>query len=95
MIYIKKHDNLKDRIVGKIDGDKLESDDQMLIRIVEEVWGLPQIKKEGNKKLPGTKLDLLKARLYNPYFLSENENPEFELYKYETDLKKLKEAYSG
>ena len=92
-IYIKKRELHTDRIVGKVTGNKFESDDELLNRIVEEVWDWDIKKKIDNMKINGDILNTLKMKLYHPYYVSLNENPEFELYKYEKDFKKLKENY--
>ena len=94
-IYIKKRDNYTDRIVGKITGNKLESDDELLNRIIEEIWDWNIKKKVENMKINGDILNTLKVKLVHPYYVSLKENPEFELYKYEKDFKKLKETYNG
>lgn len=87
MIYIKKHERFKDRIVGKLEGEVLEYDEETVGRIIEETWNLISYKKEEGRAERGTKIDLLNDRLCSPYYISENEKPEFEIYKYKKELK--------
>lgn len=83
MIYILKHDQIDNHIVGRLDENIFEFDDEILGRILEEVWDQDIRIREGNKKIKTEeRREKIKARLYNPYFLSEDESPEFEIYRY-------------
>ena len=88
MTYILKRSNIENKIVGRLNENTLEYDDEILGRIVEEVWGQDINRSEGNKKFKiKEKKEIIKSRLYSPYFVSENEFPEFEIYKFKKELK--------
>lgn len=87
MLYIKIHDKFKDRIVGRIDNNVLEYDEEMMGRILEEIWDIKPYKRCDGKIKEGKKIDVLKDKLYNPYFVSEDESPEFEIYKFKKELR--------
>jgi hypothetical protein len=85
MIHILKRIGIDTRIVAKIENNVLEYDDELIVRIIEE---LPSTKlKRHNLKVETNDLiEKLKNRLYSPYSISEREKPEFEIYRYKREI---------
>ena len=86
MFHIIKQEGLDKKIVARLTAI-FEYDEEILGRIFEELKTFTTHKKIGNKKVPINDIrNTLIERLYYPYFISEHENPEFELYRFKADI---------
>lgn len=72
MFHILKNCKLDSVIVGKVTDKIAEYDDEVLGRIFEEI---------------GCEKETLLKKLYNPYYVSESEKPDFEIYRFKKELK--------